>query len=277
MLLLLIMPQVVPASRQPRQDRAAVERVRTRASHGRLHVTRHTSHVTRHTSLAIKQVKSHVAADWISSCLATGTAHARTDGLEQRQVTIFAVFLPVITFLGHNDHTPQFLHVDDVAAALLAMMMHHEQLQVRACRSIQFGATIDACQAVSDVTSNEWISMRDFAAAVGRVAPCRVLFNESNTVHRACASSAARAVLLAPCVCFCAHLLHHSLSLAYLTEPPACDVLLIADALFSSLDTLTSLPHRLLPGSTPSRRIFWREMCGDRACCWTKAWRWCGV
>lgn len=86
-------------------------------------------------------VKSHVAADWISSCLATGSAQARTDGTEQRQ----------------------FLHVNDVAAALHAMMKHHAQLQE-----------------VSDVTSNEWVTMRQFAAALADSAACDVKFNGSS-------------------------------------------------------------------------------------------------
>jgi hypothetical protein len=70
-----------------------------------------------------------------------------------------------------------------------------------------FGVLIGMQQAVSDVTSNEWITMRDFAAALGRAAACHVTFNESNTVERffapaAAAAAAAAAVCFLATVCF---------------------------------------------------------------------------
>ena len=77
-------------------------------------------------------MKSHVAADWISACMSTGAALARTDGTEQRQVYVCGgcARSACATFV----YPPQFLHVEDVVAALEAMMVHHAQLQVRVCR-----------------------------------------------------------------------------------------------------------------------------------------------
>ncbi len=62
------------------------------------------------------------------------------------------------------------------------MMLHHEQLKVQAYYYNMFIVLIHSAQEVSDVTSDEWISMKEFAGALSAAAACNVKFNESNKV-----------------------------------------------------------------------------------------------
>ena len=69
--------------------------------------------------------KSHVLSDWATACVRDGVVHSRTDGHEVRQ----------------------FVHVEDVADALVRGMSLHARLPI-----------------VSDVSSGEWVAMRVAAA-----------------------------------------------------------------------------------------------------------------
>lgn len=87
--------------------------------------------------------KSHVLSDWATACVRDGVVHSRTDGHEVRQ----------------------FVHVEDVADALVRGMSLHARLPL-----------------VSDVSSGEWVAMRVAAAqleAVVRAVPglhCHIRF-----------------------------------------------------------------------------------------------------
>ena len=91
-------------------------------------------------------VKSHVLNDWIWSCVTAATIPCVTDGLEYRQ----------------------FMHADDVASALGAMQRH-----------------FDSLDEVTDVSSGEWLQLRDLGALVrtGVVqsgeAPCTLTFSST--------------------------------------------------------------------------------------------------
>ena len=70
--------------------------------------------------------KSHVLADWAASCVRQGSIRSLTDGSERRQ----------------------FVQSDDTAAGLGAAMEHYDQIEL-----------------VTDITSNEWLTMREVGAA----------------------------------------------------------------------------------------------------------------
>lgn len=76
--------------------------------------------------------KSHVIADWVAACAKTGHIGSLTTGEEYRQ----------------------FLHVDDCAAYIGLMMNMHDELD-----------------AVTDITSGQWVQMKDVAAIIAQKAP----------------------------------------------------------------------------------------------------------
>jgi nucleoside-diphosphate-sugar epimerase len=93
-------------------------------------------------------LKSHVLSDWAHQCSKNDTAQSLTDGREERQ----------------------FVHVNDTAAACGVGMQHHEELDM-----------------VSDVSSGEWVTMRQVGALLERASSssCTVSFSERVAGYRA--------------------------------------------------------------------------------------------
>ena len=88
-------------------------------------------------------LKAHVLTDWTLQCIERAALTSATDGLEYRQ----------------------FLHAADVASALGSIMAHHATLE-----------------AVTDLSSGQWLQMRDVArvvqsAAGGAGEPCAATFD----------------------------------------------------------------------------------------------------
>jgi nucleoside-diphosphate-sugar epimerase len=93
-------------------------------------------------------LKSHVLSDWAHQCAQNDSAQSLTDGQEERQ----------------------FVHVNDTAAACGIGMLHHAELDL-----------------VSDVSSGEWVTMRQVAALLARASNggCAVGFSERVAGYRA--------------------------------------------------------------------------------------------
>jgi len=85
-------------------------------------------------------LKSHVLTDWVHSCVHRGHISCLTDGREPRQ----------------------FLHVNDTAAALGAMMQHYDKMDF-----------------VTDISSDEWTTLRQLGDLVTSEAtrPCPIEYN----------------------------------------------------------------------------------------------------
>lgn len=83
--------------------------------------------------------RSHVLADWLHSCAATGGARALTNGWERRQ----------------------FVHADDLARALVDMMAAFQRLPL-----------------IVDATSGHWVTMKRVADVIGDATggACRIRF-----------------------------------------------------------------------------------------------------
>jgi len=95
--------------------------------------------------------KSHVLADWGSSCVNRDRIDSMTDGWESRQ----------------------FLHAEDCASAMGMMMEHYDEIEL-----------------VTDVTSNQWVTMREVAQLFERYGeshgrPCPVSFSSRPAPPRA--------------------------------------------------------------------------------------------
>lgn len=90
-------------------------------------------------------VKSHVLTDWVHACVSRGRISCLTDGREPRQ----------------------FLHVNDTAAALGTMMLHYERMDL-----------------VTDISSNEWTTLRQLGELVTAEAPepCSIEYSEQHAV-----------------------------------------------------------------------------------------------
>ena len=93
-------------------------------------------------------LKSHVLSDWAHQCSKDGIASSLTNGHEERQ----------------------FVHVNDTASACGVGMQHHDDLDM-----------------VSDVSSGEWINMRQVAVALSNASgnTCTVRFSERPAGYRA--------------------------------------------------------------------------------------------
>jgi len=91
-------------------------------------------------------MKSHVIADWVGSCVKYNQILSQTNGNEERQ----------------------FLHTDDCASGLGTMMQYYDQLDF-----------------VTDISSNQWISLKNTAMLIREEAPqCTVEFPEIEAVPR---------------------------------------------------------------------------------------------
>jgi nucleoside-diphosphate-sugar epimerase len=90
-------------------------------------------------------LKSHVISDWAHQCAAGGHVQGRTSGLEMRQ----------------------FLHASDAARALVAMMEHFDEMAK-----------------VTTISSEQWVSLRDIGALLGKVAGCEVRFSQADALSR---------------------------------------------------------------------------------------------
>lgn len=93
-------------------------------------------------------LKSHVLTDWIMSCMERKRVDCMTDGLESRQ----------------------FLYVDDCASALGTAMQRYDTLEP-----------------VTDISSNQWVTMRQMATLIETHAPhrCPASFTDVRAAARA--------------------------------------------------------------------------------------------
>ena len=97
--------------------------------------------------------------DWVPACLATDPfEHQRREAPAR------------VVGLSDGHEVRQFLHVNDTARALVALMWHHEAVQ-------EDLAAADA-PGTLDVSSGQWVTLRHLAKVVEEASPspCRISF-----------------------------------------------------------------------------------------------------